>query len=490
MGIDPGLRRLALSTLLAAFPGPIAPDWAVDLVTAGLAGYVLFGSNIAEPHQIARLTAELRTARPNVLIATDEEGGDVTRLAHRTGSPYPGNAALGQVNDPSLTQRLYTAIGRDLAAVGITVDLAPTIDVNSTADNPIIGTRSFGAHPALVSAHARAAVIGLQSAGIVAVAKHFPGHGATVVDSHLGLPLVDASLSLLRERDLPPFAAAIEAGVPAIMTAHICVPALTGDAPATFSRQALQDVLRRELGFTGVIVTDALEMAGAARSAGGIPSAAVRALAAGADLLCLGARTAPDLIEAVVDQIISAIRDGHLPVTRLENAATRVAGLPRKYAAEFPREGTAREAELALGVSVARLAVRIEGSFTGLGVPLVVRLVTSQSMAVGKVPWGLAQPLDGVDQLDVFAAEASAEAIIAAAGSRWIVVVGRALHRFGACQELIDRLAAAHPVVVIEMGWPGQWRPVDARAFVTTYGASLASGRAAAELLSLIRWRC
>ena len=195
MGIDPELRRLALGTLLAAFPGRTAPDWALDLLADGLAGHTLFGHNIAEPEQVAALTAQLRAARPDVLVAIDEEGGDVTRLAHRTGSPYPGNAALGTVDDQNLTRQVYASIGADLVAAGINFDLAPTIDVNTADDNPIIGTRSFGADPLLVSRHAGAAIAGLQSAGVApSCAKHFPGHGATVADSHLELPTVDASL--------------------------------------------------------------------------------------------------------------------------------------------------------------------------------------------------------------------------------------------------------------------------------------------------------
>jgi len=195
---DPGLRRLALRTLLAAFPGPTAPAWATQLVAEGLAGHVLFGFNVADRAQLAALTAQLQEARPGVLIGIDEEGGDVTRLAHLEGSPYPGNAALGIVDDADLTRRVYRAIGADLREAGVNLDLAPTVDVNTTDDNPIIGTRSFGSDPARVAAHAAAAVTGLQQAGVAACAKHFPGHGATVADSHLELPVVDAPLGKAR----------------------------------------------------------------------------------------------------------------------------------------------------------------------------------------------------------------------------------------------------------------------------------------------------
>jgi beta-N-acetylhexosaminidase len=327
MTIDPGLRRLALGTLLAAFPGSTVPAWVADRLADGLAGVTLFGSNITDPVQVADLTATLLSVRPQSLIAIDEEGGDVTRLAHRTGSPYPGNAALGAVDDPGLTRSVHAAIGADLAALGINLNLAPVVDVNSTDDNPVIGTRAFGSDPALVARHAAAAVDGLQSAGVAACAKHFPGHGATRTDSHLGLPVVDASPSLLRARDLPPFAAAIDAGVAAIMTAHIGIPALTGSLPATFSSAVLQDLLRDEYAHRGAIITDALEMRGAIGAAGSLGRAAVLALGAGADLLCLGARIGPALVDDVVTEIIAAVTDGRLTITRLTDAAARSAAL-------------------------------------------------------------------------------------------------------------------------------------------------------------------
>jgi beta-N-acetylhexosaminidase len=480
--IDPGLRRLALRTLLAAFPGHTAPQWALTLLDDGLAGHTLFGRNIGDADQLAGLTATLRDRRPDVLLAVDEEGGDVTRLAHRTGSPYPGNAALGAVDDVDVTRAVYAAIGAELATAGVNLNFAPTVDVNTADDNPIIGTRSFGADPELVTRHGTAAVAGLRATGVAACAKHFPGHGATVSDSHLELPTVDAPIGVLRERDLPPFVAAVAAGTPALMTAHIRVPALTGDAPATFSRAVLTDLLRGELGFDGVIVTDALEMAGAAAAAGGIAPAAVRSLAAGADLLCIGAEVDHALVEAMAAEIGSAVRDGGLPLRRVEEAAARVADLASSSA--LPA-GDAPAADGRLGYGAARRAVRVEGSLADLQDPFVVQLESGYSIAEGRVPWGLAPHVNGTDQVTVVAADTSAAALRARAGRRPIVVVGRHTHRSAAARALIEQLAAHHAVAVVEMGWPSGWRPSGARAFVTTYGASHANGRAAAEVLGL-----
>ncbi|MBB5869788.1 beta-N-acetylhexosaminidase [Allocatelliglobosispora scoriae] len=497
MTIDPGLRRLALRTLLGAFGGRTAdgvaigagvanraahtaPEWAVNLVTDGLAGYCLFGYNIDSPDQVARLTSQLRAARPDLLIATDEEGGDVTRLSHATGSPYPGNAALGAIGDLGLTRRVYQAIGHDLVRVGINVNLAPTVDVNVAIDNPIIGTRSFGDDPVKVAGHAAAAVVGLQSAGVAACAKHFPGHGATIDDSHHGLPTVDITEELLRSRELPPFAAVVAADAKSIMTAHIRVPALTGDDPATFSRRMLLDVLRDEFGFTGVIMTDALEMAGAAAAAGGIAPAAVRALQAGSDLLCIGSDVDGALIELIAAEIVSAITDGRLDLARVEDAAARNADL-----AAWTNGTVGKAVEEDLGYAAAARAIRIEGSVKGFDSPLVVQLSAGHSVAEGPVPWGLKPHTNGTAYVHIASDETSAGALVAEAAGRPIVIVGRHTHRSTASRELVEELAATHPTAVVEMGWPASWRPEGAKAFVTTYGASHANGHAAASALGL-----
>ncbi|GAA2508300.1 glycoside hydrolase family 3 protein [Winogradskya humida] len=478
MPIDPGLQRLALGTILAAFVGKNVPEWLLRSLADGLAGVTLFGTNIESPAQVADLTTQLRSVRRDALIATDEEGGDVTRLAHRTGSAYPGNAALGVVDDVLLTRTAYTSIGSELAACGITLNFAPVADVNTTDDNPVIGTRSFGSDPALVARHTAAAVTGLQSAGVLACTKHFPGHGATRTDSHLDLPVVDAPLAVLRERDLPPFAAAIAAGTAAIMTAHLRIPALTGAGPATFSRAVLQDLLRHEYAFSGAIITDALEMRGAAGAVGGPGPAAVLALAAGADLLCLGAHVTPALVTTVVTDIVTAVGDGRLPRTRLEDAAARTAALT-------PAARTAMLAPAAdIGWEVARRALRIEGSVADFGDVLVIKLHTGSTIVEGRVPWGL-----GVPALSIAAASTSADELIARAGSRPIVIIGRRLHRTEENRYLIESLTRRHTGVVVEMGWPSDWRPTGARAFLTTYGAGEVNGRAAAAALGLLHPR-
>jgi beta-N-acetylhexosaminidase len=478
------LRGLALSTLLPAFYGPYPPDWALRLTEHGLAGFALFGYNIRDLDQVARLTSALRSVRPDLLIATDEEGGDVTRLCYAQGSPYPGNAALGVVDDPELTREIYRAIGGELAGVGINVDMAPAVDVNAVDDNPAIGTRSFGADAALVSRHAAAAVTGLQSAGVAACAKHFPGHGATAEDSHHDLPLVDAPLELLAVRELPPFAAAIAAGVRAMMTAHIRVPVLTGDEPATFSPAVLNGLLRERLGFTGAVISDALEMRGAS-GAIGIPESAVRALIAGNDLLCFGGELprSPGMAEAIestVDAITAAVRAGRLPEARLIDAANRSTALALQS-----RPLTAGVAEPELGLAAARRALRLEGVLPpGLDRALVVQLEPPATIAVGEVPWGLSPLIRGVHTLAAELASASIDEILSHGAGRPIVVVSRDTHRHAWARDLVAALGARHAqLVLVEMGWPGAWRPAGAAAYVATFGAARANARAVAELL-------
>jgi beta-N-acetylhexosaminidase len=268
---------------MGSFAGPTLPTWAARLREGGLGSVCLFGSNIPAYAGVRALSDAVHSAGADVLVATDEEGGDVTRLYTAEGSPVPGNAALGAVDEPSLTRRVAASVGSVLAAAGIDLDLAPVVDVNSDPRNPVIGVRSFGADPALVARHTTAYVEGLQSAGVGACAKHFPGHGDTAVDSHLGLPTVDVGLDVLLARELVPFAAAVRAGTLAVMTSHVLLPALDADRPATLS-PAVLGLLRGELGFDGLLVSDAVDMAGA--SAGrGEPAAAVLALAAGCDLV-------------------------------------------------------------------------------------------------------------------------------------------------------------------------------------------------------------
>lgn len=311
------LTALVNRCLLIGMPGPSLQPQYAQWLGEGLGGVILFARNIADGAQLTELCAELRTAaRGDLIIAVDEEGGDVTRLHAHHGSPTPGNLALGAIDDVDLTRATARGIGTELLAAGINLNLAPSIDVNTRAENPIIGTRSFGAEPDLVARHGSAYLAGLREAGIAGCAKHFPGHGDTVTDSHLGLPTVETDL----EPHLVPFQHAIADGAEAIMCAHIRYPALD-DLPATLSRRILTGLLREELGFTGAVVTDSLTMKAISGTVG-LAEGCVQALWAGADLLCMNADL--DAALAARDHVVAAVRQGRLPLERLQEAATRV----------------------------------------------------------------------------------------------------------------------------------------------------------------------
>ena len=525
---DPVLARMADAILIPPFPGRSAPRWFLEALSRGLAGVTLFGPNIATPEQVSALTASLRSAASagsasafaasasgasasasaDPVIAIDEEGGDVTRVAYADGSPYPGNAALGAVDDVVLTQAVYRAIGRDLAALGINFDLAPCADVLGSADSPAVGTRSFGADTGLVSRHTAAAVAGLQSAGVAACVKHFPGHGRTGTDTHFAMATIEGGVAELRQRDLPPFAAAIRAGTIAVMPSHLRVPELTGDLPATVSGAALTGLLRGELGFTGVIVSDALEMR-AVRDRFGVPGAAVLAVAAGTDLLCLGRDSDEAEYLAVRSALVDAVRDGTISGTRLEDAADRVArlrgGLARTRSHGsygFSAAGLGVAAGLVpdgvglvpdgvglvpdgVGLVAARRAVRSSGPRTTLSRPLIIEVEPLENIAAGRFGWGLGPwvPAGSVRRVD--AGDGEAPGILAAAAGRSLVAVVRDAHRDANTRSLVSRLLAARPdTVLVEMGLP-RWQPPDGTSYVATYGASRASAQAAAELLGL-----
>jgi beta-N-acetylhexosaminidase len=449
----------AAGVLLPGFVGTTLPDWLAERLRAGLAGVCLFGENIVSRAQLRAITDEIRTANPLAIIAIDEEGGDVTRLYYDVGSPYPGNAILGRLGDPELTERVARAVGRDLVHSGVNLDLAPDADINSNPDNPVIGVRSFGTAPAEVARHSAAWVTGLQSTGVAASVKHFPGHGDTAQDSHLALPVVDRSLAELRERELVPFVAAIAAGTKTIMTSHILLPQLDAELPATFSRRILQEMLRLELGFEGVIVSDALDMVGASGEIG-IPRAAVSALSAGCDLLCIGTRNTDDQLTAIEAAIDEAITAGEVDAARLDDAVRRVAALAAGSTSHD--EGEA-EPEFDPAVTATAFDVVPGVAFSGPAWP--VAFETTANIAVGAVPWG---PFaSGVDLAQVLR---EGEQIVPPPEGAQLVLIGRDNHRYGWVRALVDEARARHPLtVVVDMGWPSDDR---AYADIATFGAS------------------
>ncbi|MFE0738244.1 glycoside hydrolase family 3 protein [Streptomyces sp. NPDC058855] len=493
------LTRDALTVLQPGFVGTTAPDWLLRRIGEGLSSVGLFGRNIVDPEQLAALTARLRAERDDVLVAIDEEGGDVTRLEVNQGSSFPGNYALGSVDDVELTRAVARELGRRLAACGVDLNWAPSADVNSNAANPVIGVRSFGADPDLVARHTVAYVDGLQGVGVAACTKHFPGHGDTSVDSHHALPRIDVDLDTLHARELVPFRAAIAAGTKAVMSAHILLSALDPERPATLSPQILTGLLRRELGFEGLIVTDGMEMRAVAATYG-IERGSVLAIAAGADAICVGGGLADeDTVLRLRDALVDAVRTGELPEERLADAAARVRALASwtqahraRGAASVPgaasQEGTAPGADI--GLVAARRALTVtpgERPYTPMtSAPYVAAFTPVANFAVGdETPWGIAAELERLlpgTQTGSYA-DGSVDAVLAAAGERRIVAVVRDAHRHPWMTAALDALLAARPdTVVVEMGLD-EAEPRGA-LHLATHGAARVCGRAAAEALA------
>ncbi|MHC1788926.1 glycoside hydrolase family 3 protein [Solidesulfovibrio sp.] len=323
------------------FEGPtVAPDIAGLIRDRHLGGVILYAApgNIASPDQVAGLTAGLQAQAAaaghglGLLIGVDQEGAPVARL-RRGFTLFPSQMAQAATGRSDLVRQAAAATARELRAVGINVDFAPVADVNINPANPVIGIRSFGASPADVARYTAAATAGYRSMGVVCTPKHFPGHGDTAVDTHLGLARVDHDAATLDRVDFPPFRAAFAAGAPAVMTAHVVAPALDPQAlPSTVSRRVLEGVLRGRLGFDGVIFTDSLGM-GAVVAPYGTPEASVLALLAGADVLLIGAdagRPASERLEAM-DRVVAAVHSGRVPLARLNTAVKRVLRLKERH---------------------------------------------------------------------------------------------------------------------------------------------------------------
>ncbi|WP_231945164.1 glycoside hydrolase family 3 protein [Agrococcus jejuensis] len=463
-GMSPLLHDVR-ATLIPGFAGLTLPTWVAERLADGLASVCLYGENAPDAATVRTLADAVRAARPDAIVAIDEEGGDVTRIHYATGAPYAGSAVLGRADDTTWTRSVGERVGRDVRAAGCTLTFGPVADVNVDPRNPVIGVRSFGADADLAARHVGAWVEGVQATGVATSAKHFPGHGDTAVDSHLGLPVVHASVELLHARELAPFRAAIAAGAATIMTSHIVLPALD-DVPATLSSRILQGLLRGELGFDGVIVSDALDMAGASGETG-IPEAAVRALAAGCDLLCLGTATGPDGMDAIEEAVLAAVAEGRLPEARVRDAAARVRALAASAPAPLPfaELSDVDEGELDRIASTFALSDHAREwlrRFRGADrLTTTVRIERAANIAAGAVPW------------DPFAASVVEPGAVPTLEPGPVVVVGKDLERGPESRATIDGLRATHDVLAIDLGWSA-----GELADVATFGASAAVGAA------------
>ena len=503
------------TVLHAGFSGTTASEWMRRRLAAGeIGGCILFKRNIEDAEQVAALTAGLREANPDVIVAIDEEGGDVTRFEVDRGSSYPGNLALGVVDDPAATEQVARAIARDLRALGVTLNYAPDADVNANPDNPVIGVRSFGADSSLVARHTAAYIRGMQNEGVAACAKHFPGHGDSSDDSHLDLPVIDLDEegTLLH---LAPFRAAIEAGAKAVMTAHVLYPRYGGSLPATMAHDVLTGLLRNELGFGGLIVTDGIDM-GSISGVYGVAEGTVKAIAAGADAICWGGSEADEEEFLYLrTALVWAVREGRLSEERLHEAAERNRAVGRwtsEQRAALPVLEPGSTAGIEVGLGAARRALRVFGELKPLTSPAhTVEFAPVLSFAIAEhTAWGVAEPLaellpgttaeridaptadiESVGLMETRIVDSDAvvdvESVLTRAAGRPLVVVVRDLGRNPWMEAAVRGLLAERAdAIVVEMGLPhGLVGQLAGEGFTVlcTHGASRVCGIAAAEAL-------
>jgi beta-N-acetylhexosaminidase len=343
--VPSSLRRDIGQLLIGSLPGTTIPAEMRSLAREfGLGGVILFRRNIEEPEQVAELSYDVQSLAGDLplWVSVDQEGGRVARLK-KPFTVWPPMATLGRSGDEALAHRFAAALAAELRAVGVTLDYAPVLDIHTNPKNPIIGDRALSETADGVARLGAAVIRGLQDSGVAACGKHFPGHGDTSVDSHLELPLVEHPPDRIRRVECVPFEAAIKADVAFIMTAHILVPSLDDERPATLSPRIVTGLLREELGFGGVILSDDLEMKAIAKT-WAVPEAAVQAIAAGCDglLICSGD---VELQAATLEALVRAVEQERIPFKRLEDAQSRLRRAKERFLAQ-PVASPARRGSL------------------------------------------------------------------------------------------------------------------------------------------------
>ena len=367
MGND--LETQAARLFTVGFYGKASTGDLEKLIARGVGGGIFFARNVGLPAEVVDTTGSIKrlAARP-LFVALDQEGGQVSRLKQGF-TEVPPMRAVGVTGSTALAREVGALIGREVRAVGFDMNYAPVLDVDTNPANPIIAARSFGRTPELVCEMGVALTAGLESVGVAACGKHFPGHGDTSQDSHLELPRLPHSLERLEQVELKPFAAAVKAGIPSIMTAHVIFEPLDSVYPATMSRAVLHGLLREKMGYDGMIVTDDIEMRAIADNYG-VVDTVVRGLNAGVDhfLCCHTADVAHQAIEAV----IHAVENGTVSRETLATANRRIESFTQRYA----RPALDKNADLSVLRCDAHLAV----------VDRVLKGADAESILVGADP--------------------------------------------------------------------------------------------------------
>ncbi|WP_338448354.1 beta-N-acetylhexosaminidase [Niallia oryzisoli] len=317
--------------ILAGIAGTTMDENAKNLISQfHVGGIIFYANNFETPEQTVQLVNQLKagnTSNLPLFLSVDQEGGRVTRLPGGLAN-FPPNSQIGQVNNPEFSYKVGTLLGRELKEFGLNLDFAPVLDINSNPNNPVIGDRSFGKNSEIVSNLGIQTMKGIQSQNVIPTIKHFPGHGDTSVDSHLELPIVNKSLKELQELELIPFERAIDQGADVVMVAHILLPELDQTNPSSMSKAVMTDLLRNQLRFNGVIITDDMTM-GAITEHFDIGQAAVESVKAGSDIILVGHDY--NNVVKIISSLKNAVQNGEISEQRLNESIERIIQLKRKY---------------------------------------------------------------------------------------------------------------------------------------------------------------
>ncbi|MEA4883112.1 MAG: beta-N-acetylhexosaminidase [Clostridia bacterium] len=500
--------------VMVGFDGQsLTPELENHLSQNSVGNVIFFSRNIVDNAQVWAFTRDLQqvAARRRVPIgfitAIDQEGGVVARLLDGV-SVFPGNMALGAIGSPNYARRAAEVMAQEMLGLGLNMNLAPVLDVNNNPDNPGIGARSYGEDAELVAKLGTAAIEGSQSVGVIATAKHFPGKGDVTIDSHIDLPHVPHGRERLNSVELVPFKAAIAAGVGAIMTAHVTFPSIEPEPllPATMSRNVLTGLLRNELHFDGITITDDLFMGAISREYG-LAEAAIRAIVAGADIALMCHK--PDEQAFAIRAAVEAARSGRIPRERIDSSVRRVLAAKARFGILEPRvsdvgrSGVGSPANRALALEIARRAVTVVQNNYGIipydaergrNVLVVTPDVKNLTMVedTGSHGSGLAKAVRAVipEASDICVSQSpSAEEIgkvAAGAAGRDLVIVGTYnSHLYPQQAALVRRLAEVGvPVVVVGMRNPYDVKDfADVGTYIAAYGFRDCSMQAAIEVV-------
>ena len=328
MTIDEKIGQL----IIAGFDGITVNDELQSLILEKyIGGVILFSKNVESASQVVALNNEIKEInkvnKSPIFISVDEEGGLVSRMPSEF-KDIPTNSDIAKYDDEDLSYNIGKVIGEEISSLGFNMDFAPVLDINSNPDNPVIGNRSFGDNEAIVSKLGIATMKGLKDSNIIATVKHFPGHGDTSVDSHVGLPVVENDLERLKSFELVPFQKAIDEGVDMVMVSHIMLPKIDENDPATLSKTIVTDILRKDMNYNGVVVTDDMTM-GAIINNYDIGEAAVKSINAGVDIVMVCHQY--ENVTKVIDAIKEAVNNGSITEERIDKSVERILKLKDKY---------------------------------------------------------------------------------------------------------------------------------------------------------------